>query len=64
MTLYTFYKTDEKVVYGTSVNGKAYFFYKGFNSAEEAKKIIIDSADGFHKVWIETTLIGNWSEIQ
>ena len=38
MTLYTFYKQDEKVVYGTVVNGKTFFFFSGFNSADEARQ--------------------------
>lgn len=38
MKLYTFYQEDEKVVYGTTANGKTFFFYKGFNSAEDAKQ--------------------------
>ena len=37
MKLYTFYKTEDKVVYGTAVNGKTAFFFSGFESAEEAK---------------------------
>lgn len=37
MKLYTFYQQDEKVVYGSAVNGKSVFFFSGFASAEEAK---------------------------
>lgn len=38
MKLYTFFRENEKVVYGTAVNGKSVFFFSGFNSAEEAKQ--------------------------
>lgn len=38
MKLYTFYKENDKVVYGTAVNGQRQFFYSGFSSAEEAKE--------------------------
>lgn len=38
MKLYTFFRENEKVVYGTAVNGKSFFFFSGFNSAEEAKQ--------------------------
>jgi hypothetical protein len=37
MKLYTFYNENNKVVYGTFVEGKTCFFFSGFNSAEEAK---------------------------
>ena len=37
MKLYTFFADENKVVYGTAVNGKSFFFFSGFNSAEEAK---------------------------
>lgn len=42
MKLYTFFKDENKVVYGTAVNGKPAFFYSGFNSAEEAKQTTFD----------------------
>lgn len=38
MKLYTFYKENEKVVYGTTVDCKMCFFFSGFASAEEAKE--------------------------
>lgn len=38
MKLYTFFKSEEKVVYGTVVNGKSKFFFSGFASVEEAKQ--------------------------
>jgi hypothetical protein len=39
MKLYTFFNDYEgKVVYGTTVGGKAVFFFKGFASAEDAKQ--------------------------
>lgn len=37
MKLYTFYNQDNKQVFGTFVEGKTQFFYRGFASAEEAK---------------------------
>lgn len=64
MRLYTFFKCHEKVVYGTTVNGKSVFFFKGFTSAEEAKAAILEPYKGFEREWYETTLIGEWSEIQ
>lgn len=64
MKLYTFYQQDDKVVYGTSVNGQAYFFFKGFASAEEAKEAILSSFKGFERTWHETSLVGEWSEIE
>lgn len=42
MKLYTFFKNNDKVVYGTAVNGKSVFFFSGFASAEEAKKATFD----------------------
>ena len=42
MKLYTFYQESNKVVYGTSVNGKSVFFFSGFASAEEAKQTTFD----------------------
>lgn len=38
MTLYTFFQQENKVVYGTTVNGQLFFFFSGFTSAEEAKR--------------------------
>lgn len=65
MKLYTFYQQDNKVVYGTSVKGKSFFFFSGFNSAEEAKQAILASYKGVERVWHETSLnIGEWSEIE
>lgn len=64
MTLYTHYKKADKVVYGTTANGKCFFFYKGFQSAEEAKAEILAQYTGIEKVWHETSLVGKWSEIQ
>lgn len=43
MTLYTFYQENDKVVYGTFAEDKIQFFYKGFDSAEEAKKTTFDA---------------------
>lgn len=42
MTLYTFYQENDQVVYGTYAEGKTQFFYSGFASAEEAKKVTFD----------------------
>lgn len=42
MTLYTFYRENDQVVYGTFAEGKNQFFYSGFASAEEAKKVTFD----------------------
>ena len=42
MKLYTFYKGNNKVVYGTFAEGKTQFFYKGFASADEAYKATFD----------------------
>jgi hypothetical protein len=64
MKLYTFFRENEKVVYGTSVNGKSFFFFSGFNSAEEAKETILARYEGVERVWYETSLIGEWSEIE
>lgn len=43
MKLYTIYKDNDKVVYGTFAEGKTQFFYNGFSSAEEAKKATYDA---------------------
>lgn len=43
MKLYTFYQDEtNRVVYGTSVNGKSVFFFSGFASAEEAKQVTFE----------------------
>lgn len=49
MTLYTFFKENEKVVYGTTTNGRVFYFYAGFESATEAKKACIELHKKFHK---------------
>lgn len=64
MALYTYYNQGEKVVYGTAVNGKSVFFFSGFKSAEEAKETILSQYTGIEKTWFETSLEGEWSEIQ
>ena len=76
MKLYTFFKQDEKVVYGTAVDGKSMFFFSGFKSAEEAKETTLlahleyKKADrpkapiGLLKAEIEMVLSGEWSEIE
>ena len=75
MKLYTFYKENEKVVYGTAMNGKTFFFFKGFTSKEDAKEVTATAhldykiADrpkapiGMLKAEIDMVLSGEWSEI-
>lgn len=64
MNLYTFFRENDKVVYGTAVDGRSVFFFKGFVSAEEAKNAILAPFKGVERAWHETSLIGEWSEIQ
>lgn len=65
MKLYTYYKSGNKVVYGTSVRGESFFFFSGFNSAEEAKEAILAHYNGVERTWHETSLnCGVWSEIE
>lgn len=76
MKLYTFYKSEDKVVYGTAVNGKSMFFFSGFNSAEEAKQATKKLHLKFKKEQyprtpsslleceIDMVLSGEWSEIE
>lgn len=64
MKLYTYYNQDNKFVYGTTVNGKSFFFFSGFKSAEEAKEFILSHYTGMKKTWFETSLKGEWSRIQ
>lgn len=64
MKLYTYFNESGKVVYGTSVNGKCFFFFKGFKTAEEAKSAILSRLKGIERLWFETSLIGEWSEIE
>jgi hypothetical protein len=65
MKLYTFFADDtNRVVYGTTVNGKTYFFFSGFTSAAEAKEAILSRFKGFERTWHETSLEGEWSEIE
>lgn len=64
MNLYTFFKQDEKVVYGTAVYGREYFFFSGFETPEEAKQAILETKKGIEKIWFETALQGKWSKIQ
>lgn len=49
MTLYTFLKDEDKVVYGTTTGGRIFFFYSGFASAEEAKETCIELHKSFQK---------------
>lgn len=64
MKLYTYYNRDNKFVYGTAVNGKSFFFFSGFKSAEEAKEAILSPYTGVEKTWLETSIKGEWSRIQ
>ena len=64
MILYPYYNQDGKVIYGTTVSGKSYFFFNGFESAEEAKEAILSRYTGIEKTWFETSLEGEWSKIQ
>lgn len=76
MKLYTFYKTEDKVVYGTAVNGKVVFFFSGFASAAEAKEETRRLHLEFKKqdrpkapscileAEIDMVLDGEWSRIQ
>lgn len=76
MKLYTFFKQEEKVVYGAAVNGKSVFFFSGFASAEEAKaetkKIHLEfkkqdrpkAPIGMLECEIDMVLSGEWSEIE
>lgn len=76
MKLYTFFAENDKVVYCTTVNGKSFFFFSGFESAEEAKKATQELHLKFKKEQfprtptslleceIEMVLSGEWSEIE
>ena len=64
MKLYTYCNQNDKFVYGTAVNGKSYFFFSGFKTAEEAKEFILSHYTGIAKEWFETSLEGEWSRIQ
>lgn len=64
MELLTFYNQNGQVVYGTTVNGKAFFFFNGFKSAEEAKETILSQYTGIEKMWMRTFFKGEWSKIQ
>ena len=76
MKLYTFYKEDKKVVYGTTANGKTFFFFKGFSTAEEAKEETLKAhleykrkdrpkaPIGMLKAELEMVFSGEWTEIE
>ena len=53
MTLYTFFKDDNKVVYGTFAEGATRFFYSGFESAEEAKNATFEWHFNYRKSQLE-----------
>lgn len=76
MKLYTFFKQEDKVVYGAAVNGKSVFFFSGFSSAEEAKaetkKLHLEykkqdrpkAPVGILESEIDMVLSGEWGEIE
>lgn len=64
MKLYTYCNQDNKFVYGTTMNGKSFFFFSGFKSAEEAREFILSHYTGIDKIWFKTSLEGEWSRIQ
>lgn len=79
MNLYLVYASEEdpqKVVYSTSVNGRVYFFYSGFASAEEAiaatkelhvrlkSKDCKNTPTSMVECWVETSLTGEWKCIK
>jgi hypothetical protein len=64
MNLIKFYENGENRVYAIAIDGKSYFFYSGFKSAEEAKTALIGDAVGVSRTLIEIGLGGEWSEIQ
>lgn len=77
MRLLTIFKENEKVVYGTAVCGKLFFFFSGFNSIEEAKQTVIEAHITYKlekstnqeikpliRTQVEMSLDGEWSEIE
>jgi hypothetical protein len=64
MRLIKFYENGENQVFAIVIDGKSYFFYSGFESAEDAKDAIIGTATGIHKTLLEVGLCGEWSEIE
>lgn len=64
MKLYTFYSSENKVVYATAIDGKSYFFYSGFESAEDAKEAIMGDTTGMQRTLLKIGLCGEWSEIE
>lgn len=76
MKLYTFYKIEDKVVYGAAVNGRSVFFFSGFESTEEAKSETKRTHLEYKKQkWpkvpvcvleaeIDMVLAGEWSRIE
>lgn len=76
MKLRTFYKSENAVVYGASVEGKLFYFFSGFSSAEEAKEECVKLHSSFQKencpniskslarALTEPFFEGQWSEIE
>lgn len=53
MNLYTFFKENNKVVYGTFAEGATHFLYSGFESAEEAKNATFEWHFNYRKSQLE-----------
>lgn len=65
MTLHTYCNTDNKFIYGTAVNGKSFFFFSGFKTADAAKEYILSHYKGISRTILETSFeSGEWSRIQ
>lgn len=64
MRLIKFYENGENQVFAIAIDGKSYFFYSGFESAEDAKEAIIGTTTGIQKNILEVGLCGEWSEIE
>lgn len=64
MKLYTYCNTENRLIYGTAVGGKNYFFFSGFKSAEEAKEFLLNNTKGIARTILENTINGEWSHIE
>lgn len=74
MKLYTIYVNDDKMVIATVINGRIFFFQKGFASNEEAKAFLIEEgakkelekhpniSPSLAKEFAECDLNGTWGE--
>jgi hypothetical protein len=73
MKLYKFYENGAKQVFGAFAENKSQFFYSGFESAEEAKSMVIKAyvegrletgkPTSVIKAEVERMFVGDWSEI-